>query len=189
MRLKQCRLCGAAFEGTEYQQVCPTCLAAQRATTRRPRTCQTCGVTFSGGPSARYCPDCRAARAKERAAHYRKFGPARQLGSTDTCVLCGKEYIVNGGLQRYCPDCAPDIYRELDRAASIKWNREHKDRMQELKRSNIRLCVVCGKQIKQGQGHQGSTCSPECKLEQKRRVQRRADQKRRAKRKEAKNKE
>lgn len=95
----------------------------------KDRICRACGATFLGGPRAWYCPVCRQERGKEAAKRFRQKGRVadRPLGSTDKCVRCGKEYVVNSARQKYCPDCAYDAVREVDRIASKAWNQSHKD--------------------------------------------------------------
>ena len=93
----------------------------------KDRTCRQCGAVFPGGPRAWYCPDCRAGRQREHSRRYKAKGPDRPLGSTDTCVVCGKTYTVNSSRQKYCPDCAYEAVRAVDRPASIAWNQAHKD--------------------------------------------------------------
>lgn len=95
----------------------------------KDRVCRLCGVVFPGGPRAWYCPACREERKREAQRRFRAKGRKadRQIGSTDTCTRCGKEYIVNSARQKYCPDCSYDGVREVDRAASLKWNKSHKD--------------------------------------------------------------
>ncbi|AUS03580.1 hypothetical protein ERIC1_1c34050 [Paenibacillus larvae subsp. larvae DSM 25719] len=96
------------------------------------RTCRQCGNTFEGGPRAYYCPTCRAERTRKTYAEYKRRkrqGKARALGSTDTCERCGKSYVVNAGLQRFCPVCQPIHAAEHDRRTSLEFYREHKDRI------------------------------------------------------------
>lgn len=170
MRLKKCVKCGQLFAATRSEQrICDECLSAGRSTTLRPRTCQVCGATFDGGPSARYCPDCRAVRGKERAKKYRQNGPSRPLGSIDHCIVCGKEYVVNSGNQHYCPDCAEEAVRQLDRVASKKWNAKNNyyTRRSQEGRNVQKICVICGGPVPPGTNR--ITCSPECdKLRAKR---------------------
>ena len=159
MRLKQCRLCGAAFMASSLERtLCPACAAVSRATSLRPRTCRQCGAVFDGGPRAWYCPSCREERRKERQAGYRKNGSNRHLGDTDYCTVCGHPYIITGGLQRYCPSCAPEVIREKDRAASRAWIATHGK--PDGHRSGTKLCVICGKPFVPGTA--AITCSPEC---------------------------
>nr|DAF01441.1 MAG TPA: Double zinc ribbon protein [Caudoviricetes sp.] len=89
--------------------------------TLRMRVCRQCGIEFMGGPRAWYCPACRMERQKEQARRCRQRtlkGQTRRLGSVDKCEVCGKDYIVNSARQRYCPECAPDRIREVDRKNS-----------------------------------------------------------------------
>ncbi len=95
----------------------------------KPRTCRECGAVFDGGPRAWYCPDCRQARQKAAAARYNAKGRKadRPIGSTDQCVICGKDYVVKAARQKYCPACAYEAVREVDRPASRAWNQSHKE--------------------------------------------------------------
>lgn len=73
-----------------------------------------------GGPRAFYCPNCRRIRQREANERARKRGGAtRPIGSIDKCKLCGAEYVVNSGRQKYCSD-------ECQREAVLAWQREHK---------------------------------------------------------------
>lgn len=162
MRLKKCLKCGKLFNTAKNSQsLCDECIAEGKATTIRPRTCRQCGAIFDGGPRAWYCPECRKIREKESAKRYRDNGPTRPLGSIDRCSVCGKEYVVNSARQRYCPVCAPEAIREVDREASKKWNAENGfyDRTQ-LERSGQKICVICGKPVPPGTPR--VTCSDEC---------------------------
>ena len=85
------------------------------------RVCRTCGRSFKGGPRAWYCPDCREERRKERNAKYRKGKPKRPLGSKDICQNCGNEYTVESGLQKYCPDCQPEMHKKVDNEQGIAY--------------------------------------------------------------------
>lgn len=95
----------------------------------KTRICRQCGASFEGGPRAWYCPDCRAIRRKESAARRRAKGlkADRPLGSIDYCTRCGGQYVVKNARQKYCPECAHDALREIDRQASREWNQSHKD--------------------------------------------------------------
>lgn len=152
MRKRICKVCGAEFEGKKEQRLCPECRAqALRDTVIRPRTCISCGAVFTGGPRARYCPKCRAERQKAQAreAQRRKAaGKVRQIGSTDICVVCGKEYIVNGSLQKYCPECAEEAVRANVLPKKRARASEHRDeflaRKKELAAESA-VCAYCGK--------------------------------------------
>lgn len=161
------------------QAKCDDCLAAARSTTLRTRTCHTCGAAFTGGPRARYCPTCRAERQKARERKYQASGYSRHLGDIDNCVICGGEYAIRSGLQKYCPKCAPDAVREIDRAQANRWNAEHdyRAKRRETPRRGVKVCVVCGREIVPGTPT--VTCSPECAAAHRKEAQLRADAKRR----------
>lgn len=95
----------------------------------RGRVCRHCAKSFRGGPRAWYCPDCRIERRRmhDRMAQERKKrGMVREIGSTDICERCGKEYTVTGGLQKYCPDCAPIAIAENDREGGLEFYYKNK---------------------------------------------------------------
>lgn len=167
MRARKCKMCGTIFEGTGAQRLCPDCRKlAKQATVMRPRTCVTCGTVFEGGPRARYCPACRAERQKEQNHRYKHNGSARPLGSTDICLTCGKPYIVTSGLQRYCPDCAPESVRQnvlpRKQARARAHLAENISRKKELAVDSA-VCAYCGKTFTPSSP--SVTCSPECARE------------------------
>lgn len=118
-----------------------------------PRTCKECGGKFPGGPRAWYCPDCRIARRKKKNAEYRarkRNGKSREIGSCDFCQNCGKKYIVSGSLQKYCPICAPEMHRALDRVQGLEYYERNKDKInppRKIARRKKKLCERCGKDI------------------------------------------
>lgn len=151
--------------------------------TLRPRTCRECGRSFPGGPRAWYCPACRKERKLEqsRAAKARKRdGETRPLGSLDRCVRCGAEYRVQGGLQRYCPACAPLAVAEVDRAQGLAWYAAHRDEINPVRnavrRKGVSVCVVCGAEFPT-QGRR-VTCSDACDTERRRRQAQQAEARR-----------
>ena len=91
----------------------------------RDRICRQCGMSFYGGPRAWYCPSCRTERARERNRNF--VAAARPIGSTDKCAVCGKEYIVKAGRQKYCPECAPIEIKKVDRKQSLTYYHKNKD--------------------------------------------------------------
>ena len=112
------------------------------------RVCRQCGSSFQGGPRAWYCPDCRHKRRLERNKVYAK-GFRRHLGDTDYCRHCGKPYIVQSGLQRYCKECGELNCKLVDRRQSLDYYRQNKDKINparnERRRVPDRRCAVCGK--------------------------------------------
>lgn len=140
------------------------------------RTCRQCGAAFRGGPRAYYCPDCRTVRKQEQGRRYKRrkrMGAVRRLGSADRCAHCGKEYVVTGGNQRYCPQCGPLLLAEHDRVTSIAYYHEHKDAINpvrnERRRIGLKTCKECGKGFNPG-GTRRLYCTPECKRKAKNRM-------------------
>ena len=166
MRLKRCKHCGRDFETAKQgAYLCPECaLAARRASVYRERVCAVCGRTFRGYPKTKRCPECAALAAKDAAARYRQHGPARPIGSTDTCAACGREYVVNSSRQMYCPDCAKSVVPENIRAAKRAYNAvyapEHAEE-KEANRTGNKVCPICGAIVDTGRAD--VYCSPECR--------------------------
>ena len=104
-------------------------------------------------------------------ARRHRTGSARHLGDTDKCVVCGADYIVTGGNQRYCPNCAPSAVAENNPA------RNEKRRVKQV------ACTVCGKLFDCG-GKPTKVCSPECKEKRRKQWQREADAKRHPRKKQ-----
>lgn len=189
MRLRQCKVCGTQFQGTGEQRLCDACRkAALQDTVMRSRECQTCGKIFLGGPRASYCPECREERKKRTKAEYqarKAAGKTRQIGSIDICQSCGKEYVVNGGLQMYCPDCAPEEIRSKvlpkKRMQAAIQREKNAARKEELKQHSA-VCAYCGKTFTPKNA--SVTCSDECAQEYKRIVAGMADYRRGRRKKE-----
>lgn len=145
------------------------------------RICRQCGIEFMGGPRAWYCITCRSERRKQADVKAKREGPARHLGSVDQCVVCGKDYIVKSGKQKYCPDCAPEAIAEKDRHDGLKWYNENKNsynpsRYQKRKKLEA-VCTVCGK-VFFPDGKPVKVCSDECRQKRKKQWQQKADAKR-----------
>ena len=165
--LRRCTRCGSSFEGQKEQRLCPSC---REQAAHKPRmishVCKSCGTTFTGGPRASFCPECKAERDKQAVKKCRNLAKnktTRQIGSTDICQRCGKPYIVKGGLQKYCPECAPISLKEKTEPLKRAWaanyreqNPDHKKTMQK----NGTICVVCGKTF--AAVDRSNACSPEC---------------------------
>lgn len=166
--LKTCIACGKQFWANSDHVKCPECAEkSKHASKIKTRTCRTCGKSFEGGPKAWYCPECRAQRQKKQRAEYlsrKRSGSVRAVGSDAVCERCGKLYTVTGGLQRYCPDCAPTVYKEVKNEISKRWNKESgyyekRQRAREKSRTAV-PCVVCGTLFVPV--NSAVTCSPEC---------------------------
>lgn len=184
MRMIKCWNCGQIAEAAGESALCPQCRNQLRVNSvLRERVCRTCGSTFLGGPRAWYCPNCRAERARvaNREAKARaRAGKTRRLGSTDICQICGKEYTVEGGLQRYCPECAPAAIQTIARTQSREWMTDHREEAVARKKEiakNRRVCTVCGQGFYSR--YPSVTCSAECATVLKAYRQAVADHKRR----------
>lgn len=152
-------------------------MPAKGTSTLATRTCRQCGTEFKGGPRAWYCPSCRAERRREQgmlSKRRERKGQTRKVGGTDKCEVCGKDYIVNSARQRYCPDCAPERIREVDREQSRGWLQRaidahgeeylsgHLKRKREAYRrenENKRICPMCGGIVPFGEK---KFCSEQC---------------------------
>lgn len=132
MRRKICKNCGKEFDLPKYgAYLCPDCSQkAKGATVIRDRVCRQCGTVFSGGPRAWYCPECRQKRRQEQNRRFKQQKKAtgsaqRPLGSTDKCISCGAEYIVQSGNQRYCKNCAAAAMKEKVNKHKALYAQEH----------------------------------------------------------------
>lgn len=184
MRTRVCKKCGKIFNtetGHAEVYLCPECsLQAKRSSIYRERICKSCGTAFMGYPRSMFCPSCSEERKRAYKKNYDRKHPARPLGSIDHCEICGKEYIVNGGRQRFCPDCAENAVKEKTRAHKREYNRQNKEKISAHKKevySSRKVCVICGKVFDSPDN--SVTCSPKCAKEQKSIIQSRADMKRR----------
>ena len=167
MRTIRCWHCGQIVQASKEVTLCPNCRAELKASsTLRQRTCRACGTVFLGGPRAWYCPQCRAERAKSATREHKaraRAGAVRKIGSTDLCQICGSEYTVKGANQRYCPECAADAIRQIDRAQGRAWMANHRKTAKERKKElaqNRKICAVCGNSFYNAKP--SVTCSPEC---------------------------
>lgn len=150
MRQKSCKGCGRVFvPATKHIYLCPECHArAKSSGVVRERVCRQCGKPFPGGPRAWYCPDCRAERAREHKRCHQQRGPARPLGSVDQCTACGRDYIVTGARQRYCPACAGTEVGRRVREHKRQYAADRAEQMAEYKAAmsaNRNVCVICGR--------------------------------------------
>lgn len=157
-----CQSCGKTYVGARYSHYCSACAAKIKSNVMADRICKDCGATFSGGPRAMRCPVCREIARRSRP----RKPPMRSLGSTDLCERCGKEYIVESGRQKYCPNC--------QRAASLEWQRNHKigygqradvrTKKQEKRDNQMKVCKYCQRPFRATTNT--IYCSDYCKKEQ-----------------------
>lgn len=140
---KACQVCGKPFYGDRDCYYCPDCAKIKKIdTVIKIRICQDCHMEFSGGPKAKRCPDC-ASMAKSL---YNRKSVKRPLGSTDKCAVCGAEYTVTSGKQKYCSE-------DCQREGVLEWQRMHKKeyhktsgqniKKQERRKRKKKICVYC----------------------------------------------
>ena len=118
----------------------------------RNKKCRECSAEFLGGPRAWYCPRCRKERQQEAERRYKKNvsrGISRKIGSTDFCVVCGKPYIVEGGQQKYCQDCAEREIKRIASQQSLVYYNQNKDTINPKRnldrKKGVSICAMCGK--------------------------------------------
>lgn len=170
--LRRCKYCGKTYDGACGSSACPECVDIRRHNIIRQRVCRECGATFPGGPRAWYCPNCRRERERNQDRERQHNGPKRHLGDTDRCLVCGGEYIVTNGCQKYCPACAPEAIREAQRVQSRKYVAENVtlEGLTKIRKAAVVPipCAVCGKLFPPSR--KSKTCSPECSAVLKKRI-------------------
>lgn len=180
MRTYKCPRCGKLFEKTKSDAyLCAECAEAARKTgVYRQHICEDCGSPFWGYPRSKRCPDCQCKVERQRKRRQNKYGAIRPLGSIDQCESCGKDYVVNSGLQRYCKACAEAAILANTRAHKRAYNAANPDIINKARqlRSGNGVCAVCGGLLPKG--IVAVTCSPECAAEQLRRNRQKAERNR-----------
>lgn len=177
---KVCQVCGKPFYGGNDNFYCPNCARDKKLdTVVKIRICQDCGVEFFGGPRAKRCPGCAYKAQQETNRRHKKRGTMRPLGSMDKCAVCGKEYTVVSGRQKYCS-------KICQRKSILEWQKQHKKNYHKISGQNIKkqarrdtvkkICVYCLKPFESSTPT--NLCSDYCRTEQKKLLQCRADVKR-----------
>lgn len=170
---KVCQVCGKPFYGGMDCFYCPECTRAKKLdTVVKIRTCHDCGIEFYGGPRARRCPDCAYQAMLMTSRQHKKTGTARPLGSIDKCTICGKEYTVKSGRQKYCSNACM-------RKGVLAWQREHKKgydkasrqdiKKMERRRASKKICAYCLRAF--SSDTPSNLCSDYCRREQKKLIQ------------------
>lgn len=170
---RACQVCGKPFYGSTDCYYCPDCAKTKKLdTVVKIRTCQDCGIEFYGGPRARRCPGCAYKAQQEASKEHKKTGTKRPLGSVDKCVICGKEYTVVSGRQKYCSDAC-------QRKGVLAWQREHKRgynkasgqdvKKIERRKQAQKICVYCLRTF--ASDKPTNLCSDYCRTEQKKLTQ------------------
>lgn len=165
---RKCKGCGVEFTPrSDDQFLCAECAKKTLSESIHRRVkCRACGKEFDGFVRSFYCPECSAERRRERDAKYQREGPQRKIGSIDYCEACGKQYVVNSGRQRYCPECREAAVKENISRAKTDWyfNRggkeQHAESRERLKKE-ANVCPICGKTYTP-QKSSRNYCSEEC---------------------------
>ncbi len=145
--MRACQVCGKPFHGGFDCHYCPECAKAKKSdTVVKVRMCQDCNTEFFGGPRARRCPDCAYKAQLETNRRHRQTGTQRPLGSIDKCIICGQEYTVTSGRQKYCSETC-------QRKGVLAWQKEHKKgyakqsgqdiKKMERRKHAEKVCVYC----------------------------------------------
>lgn len=193
-----CAVCGKGLPKRQQRYCSEACRKKANAlrvkqNTGRPRGnpearwlthCIDCGKLIYRPIKCIRCEACQLAINQERNKVRQRAKPARPLGSTDICTICGKPYIVESGLQKYCPDCRETATRaSIARKKNAYMAEKRKDpeaaaQMREAKQAALSpsLCATCGKPFISKFG--AIYCCEACRKEGKRKYYQTYDSKR-----------
>lgn len=169
MSKTMCARCGKILKSIDEHYYCPDCAKKVRQeNVVKLRTCVDCGMEFYGGPRAKRCPECSLERRRFVQNEQQKRGVRRPLGTKDYCELCGSEYIVRSGLQKYCSDqCQHKAGLLLLREYKSKNNVKYRSKRKERRANKIFVCEYCSKKFKRTQANKSTVyCSDFCRKEQ-----------------------
>lgn len=162
---KICKNCGEPISSKRGVYLCQKCAHEIKSkSAKKEHICVDCGTSFIGGIRALRCPQCKIANRRERDKLYKQRGAKRHIGDTDTCEICGKEYIVNSGMQRYCLECAEKAVSDKIKKSALKRYYDNKETINPVRNDRkkpVSVCVVCGKHFSKPYPFQ--TCSEECR--------------------------
>lgn len=186
-----CKQCGKDLPKGRTRYCSDACARAAKASRKRVNsgrergnqqmmwrtTCISCGAEIFRPVKCIRCMACQDAVDRARDAMHKANGPSRPLGSTDHCQRCGKEYIVEGGRQKYCKACAHvatmDSIRAHKReyAAARRADPEQGEAIRQAKRivPQKRVCRRCGKAF--DASTRAEYCSDACRREASREYQ------------------
>ena len=120
-----------------------TTTAAATTTAKTTRRCRECGVVMTGHSRREYCRYCKRIVLKQ-SAQQRKDSTKRAVGSVDSCRVCGQDYTVRSGNQRYCSECAAQVARERSclQAKKVSEQREKRRKEREEEMNGDRISVM-----------------------------------------------
>ena len=168
--IAECVSCGKPFYSGSDHYFCPAC--AEDRKINKPaieKICKDCGIKFWGYSSEWRCPKCmEAAREESYRKYWAKGGTERPMGSTDKCILCGKEYTVTSSSQKYCSsECRKIAFQPRAKARSreyyrtSEWSAKNKQRRKNAKK----ICVYCLQPFTRCT--RSNTCSDYCRAQHK----------------------
>lgn len=188
--MRLCENCGKPLSGQQEYFCCPQCaIEMKRKETKeanallgkghfninktiKEKVCEDCGAKYMGYPRSKRCPTCNVAAKKKRKKEYeerKKNGKSRVIGGTAYCEICGKPYIINGGLQVMCADCAAeqtrkralDYYKRNAEEAKQRKKESYNETQKKMEEIRVRLCPTCGKTFTPNKAHR-VYCSDAC---------------------------
>jgi methionyl-tRNA synthetase len=95
-----------------------------------PKRCRECGVVITGHSRREYCRHCKRI-ILQQSAQQKKDSSKRTVGSVDSCRVCGQDYTVRSGNQRYCSECATKVARERSNQQAQKISEQREMRRKE----------------------------------------------------------
>lgn len=170
--MKKCIVCGAEIDASSRRRkycsdACSrkaeSMKSKQKSGGRKPplpfrvKPCVDCGRVVKMSIKSTRCPDCQRERNKQTKADYEaraRAGKTRHLGNEYICEACGKPYILEASLQRWCRDCQQMQNRLSVRKHNAEWNRGYySDDKNRMKKNTVRhvsepheaTCIFCGK--------------------------------------------
>lgn len=176
--LRKCKQCGKTFRGNPDSLYCRDCAKERKKIMIRTRVCQDCGRSFEGMPRSSRCPECSYKKLLLEKKRYNSTPSERPFGSIDRCLLCGKEYVVKSGMQKYCSQkCSRIGYLQSQRERKKELRTEKdNDRRKQRRSERQKVCAYCGKAF--WVSTSSNVCSDYCRQKLKQIQQCKADLKR-----------
>lgn len=170
---KTCEICGKPVPKGRRRYCSEDCMRKMEARRNkelrkdRPKwrayrwlVCQDCGKKVWRPIKSIRCEGCQEEARKKYAAEYRErkaAGRSRIIGEKYPCEACGKMYVLDGSLQRYCQDCREENVTKNMRKLRREWNKkaygteEGKAKLVQMRSKQsfpiVRECEQCGKKF------------------------------------------
>lgn len=181
--VKTCVICGLPLPKRRSKYCSDKCMRVGEAKRKRESSgrptgnpdgrwlthCIDCGVEIYRPIKCKRCEACQDRINRINKSIIQAKGPRRPLGSTDKCQRCGRGYIVESGMQKYCKACAHVATLEAKRDATRAYMAAK--RADPVKREEINAakrvvkqdkpCAKCGKPFRTTS--RGLYCSDACR--------------------------